>query len=230
MSGPLTSISTVSLPILANSSSMGGAFQELSMQPRLKRDVIKWIQGLDLSHAIKNVKRDTSNGFLVAEICARYYPMDLSMHSFDNGSARATKIDNWEQLVKFFQRMRLSGTVNQALIDGVIDSRNGAAVKLLEALYTHFTGRVIEELPEPEPEPLSTDPSDPTLGGKPIPGAPHPSTQAFAQKPAKREEALVPGSSPIKRQVAAHETVSFGEVKLSSLPDPMAVRQRFARG
>lgn len=172
------------------------------------------------------------NGFLVAEVCARYYPNDVAMHSFDNGSSRATRVDNWELLMRFFARMRLA-TVGRPLIDAVIDAQDGAAIKLLECLYTHFTGREVEELPEPEePELLSGDPSDPLLGGKPIPDSHPEGTQAFAKSSTAQkasEQALVPGSSPIKRQVPAHETVSFGAVKLSSLPDPLMARKRLAR-
>ena len=44
---------------------------------------------------------DFSNGFLVAEILARYYPSEVALHSFDPAATNvARKRDAWELILK----------------------------------------------------------------------------------------------------------------------------------
>lgn len=164
-----------------------------SIQPvqSLPREVLKWVQGLDLSYSVKNVKRDFANGFLVAEIFSRYYPNDIAMHTFENGTKLACRNDNWEQLFRFFKRDNVQIPLTHLDFDPVIACDNGAAATILVKIYTVLTKRtvpvfIVQELP----------PDLPAFDG----------SSAVGEAPAAKKEEKAPEVPPDPAETPAHQS------------------------
>mmetsp|Transcript_16792 Transcript_16792/g.37267 ORF Transcript_16792/g.37267 Transcript_16792/m.37267 type:complete len:732 (-) Transcript_16792:647-2842(-) len=111
------------------------------MANNLPREVLKWVQSLDLAYSVKNVRRDFSNGFLVAEIFSRYYAKDIHMHSYDNGNAAKSKKDNWTQLLKIFRRIGLAEIISEEESHWIASLEEGSAVTFLCRAYETLTQR-----------------------------------------------------------------------------------------
>jgi hypothetical protein len=127
----------------------------------LSRELLRWVQSLDLAYSVKNVKRDFSNGFLIAEIFSRYYDKDIQMHSFDNGIALRIKKDNWGQLLKFLRRVGLQDLAPQDEVNAIIHCEDGAVVSFINRIYEVLTQRkvqVITKRPLPESSSASGTP------------------------------------------------------------------------
>mmetsp|Transcript_10918 Transcript_10918/g.20026 ORF Transcript_10918/g.20026 Transcript_10918/m.20026 type:complete len:749 (+) Transcript_10918:61-2307(+) len=109
----------------------------------LSREILKWIQSLDLTYSVRNVRRDFANGFLVAEILSRFkeYSGEINMHSFDNGTAISRRKDNWQQLLKIFRKRSIP--ISEDLANAVLHCQVMAAIQMVEKLYTHLTKRSI---------------------------------------------------------------------------------------
>ncbi|XP_075716348.1 spermatogenesis-associated protein 4 [Rhinoderma darwinii] len=124
------------------------SYPEAPRRTGVPREVLKWLQSLDLSFCPKNFRRDLSNGYTTAEIFYWYYPDDIQMHSFDNGTSLATKLGNWSQLEKFFMKRKLN--VSKELIDGTIHCKPGAAEILVQEIYVMLTHKRVKTIQDNE--------------------------------------------------------------------------------
>ncbi|XP_021120569.1 spermatogenesis-associated protein 4, partial [Heterocephalus glaber] len=88
--------------------------------------------------------RDFSNGFLIAEIFCIYYPWDLKLSYFENGTSLKVKLDNWAQLEKFLAKKKLK--LPKELIHGTIHCKAGVPEILIQEVYTLLTHREMESI------------------------------------------------------------------------------------
>lgn len=107
----------------------------------LPREVLRWLQSLDLTFTVKNAKWDFSNGFLIAEIYSWYYPREITMHSFHTGSSLQTKMANWYLLDKFFRNHGMD--IPKELMLGTIHNKEGAALMLVQDIYERLTKKKV---------------------------------------------------------------------------------------
>ncbi|XP_063316082.1 spermatogenesis-associated protein 4 [Pelobates fuscus] len=112
------------------------------------REVIRWLQSLDLSFCPKNFRRDLCNGYIAAEIFYWYYPEDITLHSYENGTSLATKLSNWSQLEKFLLKRSLN--ISKELIDGTMHCKPGAAELILQDIYVMLTNKRIKTVQDNE--------------------------------------------------------------------------------
>lgn len=180
--------------------------------PALHRDVYKWIQSLDMSHALKNPRRDVSNGFLVAEIFSRYFPSDIQMHSFLNATSTHYKRDNWGLIQRFCTKQELQ--LPEELVEGTIQGIHGAAEAMLEHLYELFTNRKLPRLSASQ----ALD----------LPSAPMQSQYMFGEAPGDTGGSSGPGPRLISSQVRSAQGLEFGEVQTKTAGDAIALRKKLA--
>ncbi|XP_026186380.1 spermatogenesis-associated protein 4 [Mastacembelus armatus] len=114
----------------------------------LPREVVKWLQSLDLSFYPKNVRRNLSNGYLVAEIFSHYYPQAFPDHFYDKGTSLSAKQKNWSRIERSLQKHNLQ--LMKEVVDGTIHCKPGAAEALVHELYTILTNQSIRNAGGPE--------------------------------------------------------------------------------
>ncbi|KAJ3156962.1 spermatogenesis-associated protein 4 [Geranomyces variabilis] len=112
----------------------------------LPREILKWLQSLDLTYPIKNPRRDFANGYTVAEIFSRYYPHDplLSVAQMYTGDSSELKGRNWDQLHKFFRRRAIR--IPREATHAVMTAQPDAAARFVASVYALFTGRRVKVL------------------------------------------------------------------------------------
>jgi len=128
----------------------------------LPREVIKWIQSLDLTYSVKNIKKDFNNGFLVAQILSRYYPVTnnqvanfkaMQMHTISNELSMKARRDNWTLINKFLIKINdVSTRIDD--METFIKNENGEILLFIISLYQELTKRHIPLL---EGKIISTD-------------------------------------------------------------------------
>ncbi|XP_063338665.1 spermatogenesis-associated protein 4 [Pelmatolapia mariae] len=125
-------------------------FAECPKKTGLPREVVKWLQTLDLAFYPQNVRRDFSSGYLVAQIFSHYYPRDFSLHSYDRGTSLSAKQWNWSQIERSLEKRNLY--LKKEAIDGTIHCKPGAAELLVLEVYTILTNGRVSDVEGPEPD------------------------------------------------------------------------------
>ncbi|KEG10934.1 hypothetical protein DQ04_03141060 [Trypanosoma grayi] len=176
----------------------------------MPREVVAWLRSLHLPRAVRNPKRDLSNGFLVAFICSRYWS-SVSMHSYEDKLSVANKRSNWDMLRKQFAINKCP--VSDRMIEGLIACRDDYANSFLRQLYTHLTGRVVVEalpLPAEEVAPPQTF-------------VPQPSVQSLPTISVEAVGSCSNNASPAAARVRELPACSIAALKVSERIPPVAV-------
>ncbi|KRX05819.1 Calponin homology domain [Pseudocohnilembus persalinus] len=120
----------------------------MNQNQTIPREIIKWLDSLDLAYSVRNVRRDLQNGFIVAEILSRYFPKEISIYSFDNGLKLEKKKDNWEQISKFLRKKEF--ILQRQEYEKIYNAAPDVALTFLSQLYEFLTRKQLQTDKKPK--------------------------------------------------------------------------------
>ena len=97
------------------------------------RSLYAWIDAIPLSRPKRNITRDFSDGVLIAEVIAAYFPQLVDLHNYSPASAIQQKTYNFETLNQKVLK-RLGYQLTRTTIDNVVNGRPGAVEEVLNTL------------------------------------------------------------------------------------------------
>ena len=94
------------------------------------RVLYSWVDEVPLSRPKRNIARDFSDGVLVAELIAHYFPHIVELHNYSSANSAQQKGYNWATLnAKVFRKLGFH--VDQGDVQEVCTSRAGAIERVL---------------------------------------------------------------------------------------------------
>jgi hypothetical protein len=97
------------------------------------RALYAWIDAIPLSRPKRNIARDFSDGCLVAEVIAAYFPHLVEIHNYPPANSLKQKIYNWETLNTRVLK-KLGFTITRPQIEDVVNCKPGSVEQVLNTL------------------------------------------------------------------------------------------------
>lgn len=97
------------------------------------RAIYAWIDAIPLSRPKKNIARDFSDGVMLAEVVAAYFPQLVELHNYPTANSSKQKIYNHETLNQRVLK-KFGFSIPRNTIEDIINCRPGAVEGVLNTL------------------------------------------------------------------------------------------------
>uniref|UniRef100_A0A8C4N4F5 Sperm flagellar 1 n=1 Tax=Eptatretus burgeri TaxID=7764 RepID=A0A8C4N4F5_EPTBU len=122
-------------------------------------ELFEWIDSVPLSRPKRSLRRDFSDGVLVAELVKYFCPQLVQMHNYVRANSAQQKLCNWMML----NRMVLSGLqlrVPEDMMHHIVACTSGAIEPFLNALRKRLIQSQSKDLQDIEYEKTTSDATD----------------------------------------------------------------------
>lgn len=97
------------------------------------RSIYAWIDAIPLSRPKRNIARDFSDGVLLAEVVAAYFPDLVELHNYGAANSTQQKVYNLESLNNRVLR-KIGFQLTKSQIEDIVTCRTGAVEYVLNTL------------------------------------------------------------------------------------------------
>lgn len=97
------------------------------------RALYAWIDAIPLSRPKRNIQRDFSDGVLLAEVVAAYFPTLVELHNYGPANSLKQKVYNFETLNKRVLK-KLGYQIPRSSVEDIVNCRPGAIESVLNSL------------------------------------------------------------------------------------------------
>lgn len=97
------------------------------------RSIYAWIDAIPLSRPKRNIARDFSDGCMMAEVIAAYFPDMVELHNYSPANSLQQKIYNYETLNKRVLK-RFDFQLDRSTIDDIVNCKHGVVESVLNSL------------------------------------------------------------------------------------------------